>query len=66
MLWDGKSIAYIDASQNLIDQVAGLCGTFNFKNIDDFITPEGHAESDAESFGMYTKHLFFFQIFKLF
>ncbi|XP_014665852.1 PREDICTED: hemocytin-like [Priapulus caudatus] len=50
ILWDGRSIVYIDATENLIDQVAGLCGTFNFKNIDDFTTPEGHLEADAEAF----------------
>lgn len=49
ILFDGVRI-YITLDPMYIDNVRGLCGTFNFKSSDDFLPPSGFIESDVFSF----------------
>ncbi|XP_055854171.1 hemocytin [Episyrphus balteatus] len=48
--WDGQNQVYIDAPPSLREKTSGLCGTFNSKTQDDFLTPEGDIETAVEPF----------------
>ncbi|KAG8199486.1 hypothetical protein JTE90_009334 [Oedothorax gibbosus] len=50
LLWDGHNRIYIDAPPTLLGQTAGLCGTFNHNQNDDFLTPERDVEADVDAF----------------
>lgn len=50
MLWDGISRAYIDVPPSLKGTTKGLCGNYNAKQKDDFLTPEGDIETDVNAF----------------
>lgn len=49
--WNGKDRIYVHAEAKLKNTVAGLCGTYNHKQSDDFRAPDGAVESDPIRFG---------------
>ena len=49
--WNGKDRIYVHAEAKLKNSVAGLCGTYNHKQSDDFRAPDGAIESDPIRFG---------------
>lgn len=50
ILWDGENRIYVDAPPSLFGQTAGLCGTFNKNQNDDFQTPDKDIEADIPTF----------------
>uniref|UniRef100_A0A061QFX2 Putative hemolectin n=1 Tax=Cupiennius salei TaxID=6928 RepID=A0A061QFX2_CUPSA len=50
VLWDGQNRIYINAPPSMYEQTAGLCGTFNNKQKDDFLTPTNDIEADVSTF----------------
>ena len=44
--WNGKDRIYVHAEAKLKNSVAGLRGTYNHKQSDDFRAPDGAIESD--------------------
>ena len=49
ILFDGIKV-YISMEPVFANKIRGLCGTYSFKSSDDFTTPEGFIESDANAF----------------
>lgn len=49
--WNGKDRIYVHAEHGLRDQVAGLCGTLNHRQGDDFRAPDGALAQSATEFG---------------
>ncbi|KAG1684460.1 SCO-spondin [Nymphon striatum] len=50
ILWDGDSRVYITSPPDLQKTTQGLCGNFNHKQNDDFLTPEGDTEIEVNAF----------------
>ncbi|CAK1545090.1 unnamed protein product [Leptosia nina] len=48
--WDGNTRVFVDVPPAFTDKTAGLCGTFNLNQKDDFLTPEGDIEQSALAF----------------
>ncbi|XP_022121224.2 hemocytin [Pieris rapae] len=48
--WDGNTRVFVDVPPTFTDKTAGLCGTFNLNQKDDFLTPEGDIEQTALAF----------------
>ncbi|XP_059485087.1 hemocytin isoform X2 [Neocloeon triangulifer] len=48
--WDGISQVHVDVPPTFVEKTKGLCGTFNGKQEDDFLTPEGDVEPTEEAF----------------
>ncbi|XP_071530011.1 hemocytin-like isoform X2 [Panulirus ornatus] len=48
--WDGVYNVHIDAMARMRGLTAGLCGTFNDNQRDDFLTPEGDIEQNPIAF----------------
>ncbi|XP_076029577.1 hemocytin-like isoform X2 [Oratosquilla oratoria] len=48
--WDSFARVYVDAPAELRGKTVGLCGTFDLKQNNDFLTPEGDVEQNPTSF----------------
>ncbi|KAL0894249.1 hypothetical protein ABMA27_014259 [Loxostege sticticalis] len=48
--WDGNTRVFVDVPPSFQDKTKGLCGTFNLKQNDDFLTPEGDVEQSTLAF----------------
>ncbi|XP_035824040.1 SCO-spondin-like [Aplysia californica] len=51
VLWDGRTRAYIKAPPSMMNKTRGLCGTYDGKQSNDFITPQGIKEYNTNLFG---------------
>jgi len=52
-MWDGKTRAYVTVPYSQSNQVKGLCGNFNNRQDDDFMTKENIIESNPNIFGKF-------------
>ncbi|XP_063822202.1 von Willebrand factor-like [Ostrinia nubilalis] len=48
--WDGNTRVFVDVPPSFQGKTKGLCGTFNLKQSDDFLTPEGDVEQSTLAF----------------
>ncbi|KAK3611483.1 hypothetical protein CHS0354_039095 [Potamilus streckersoni] len=51
ILWDGRTRAYITAPPQFIGRTKGLCGTYDFNQKNDFLTPQKDIETNPNVFG---------------
>ncbi|XP_021374155.1 SCO-spondin-like [Mizuhopecten yessoensis] len=51
ILWDGRTRAYITVPPTFVNKTQGLCGTYDFKQSNDFLTREGDIETSETNFG---------------
>lgn len=50
-MWDGRTRAYIKVPPTLKGHTRGLCGTYDGRQNNDFLTPQGSIESNINLFG---------------
>ncbi|XP_056642321.1 hemocytin [Diorhabda sublineata] len=48
--WDGNNRVYIDLPAKFSERTRGLCGTFNYNQKDDFLTPQDDIEQSVIAF----------------
>ncbi|KAK3611485.1 hypothetical protein CHS0354_039098 [Potamilus streckersoni] len=51
ILWDGRTRLYITAPPQFIGKTKGLCGTYDFNQKNDFLTPQKDIETNPNVFG---------------